>query len=75
VTGSQARTTVGAIALAGVLGCGSDHGVTTHAAPATAPALRAPQVHSSSLAASPDGSLLFVVHPDADSVRDRKSVV
>jgi YVTN family beta-propeller protein len=33
-----------------------------------APILRVQQSHSSSLAVNPDQSLLFVVHPDADSV-------
>ena len=38
------------------------------ASPALPAPLRSQQTHSSSLAASSDGSLLFVVHPDADSV-------
>ena len=36
--------------------------------PVAASPPRAQQSHSASLAASPDGSTLFVVHPDADSV-------
>ena len=38
------------------------------AAPARRPAPTRQQTHSSPIAASPDGSRLFVVHPDADSV-------
>jgi YVTN family beta-propeller protein len=62
------------LALAVVVGCGGDHGATTGASPSASaspsspPRARAQQAHSSSLAASPDGSLLFVVHPDGDSV-------
>jgi YVTN family beta-propeller protein len=58
------RARARALVAAGLLGCGSDAAVAT---PVMAP-LRARQGHSSSLAASPDGSLLYVVHPDADSV-------
>jgi DNA-binding beta-propeller fold protein YncE/cytochrome c peroxidase len=36
--------------------------------PPPIPAPRSQQAHSSALAANPAGSLLFVVHPDADSV-------
>jgi cytochrome c peroxidase len=61
---------VGLVGLVALGGCGGDHGVAVHASPAPhsiAP-MRSQQMHSSSLSASPDGSLLFVVHPDADSV-------
>jgi DNA-binding beta-propeller fold protein YncE len=56
-----------ALAFVCLAGCGGDHGLTMPSSAPPAP-LRAQQTHSSSLAASPDGSLLFVVHPDADSV-------
>jgi cytochrome c peroxidase len=56
------------LAFAGLLACGSEPSSGAHASPVTAPPVRSQQTHSGSLAASPDGSLLFVVHPDADSV-------
>ncbi|HTB74129.1 MAG TPA: hypothetical protein VK762_12845, partial [Polyangiaceae bacterium] len=62
------RAGTGALVLAGLFACGSDPQTTPPASPVTSPSLRSQQSHSSSLAASPDGSLLFVVHPDADSV-------
>jgi cytochrome c peroxidase/DNA-binding beta-propeller fold protein YncE len=62
------RAGTGALVLAGLFACGSDPQATPPASPVTASSPRSQQSHSSSLAASPDGSLLFVVHPDADSV-------
>ncbi|HTB78208.1 MAG TPA: di-heme oxidoredictase family protein [Polyangiaceae bacterium] len=62
------RAGTGALVLAGLFACGSDPQTTPPASPVTASSLRSQQSHSSSLVASPDGSLLFVVHPDADSV-------
>jgi YVTN family beta-propeller protein len=70
----------GALVLACVLACGSDPRATVHPAPTSTastaqsnpppppPAAHPAQTHSSSLAISPDHSLLFVVHPDADAV-------
>jgi DNA-binding beta-propeller fold protein YncE len=59
-------------ALVSAIACGSSSNGTPTAPPAT---LGPPQAHSSPLTVSPDGSQLFVVHPDADSVTflDRKS--
>ncbi len=64
MTGRRVR----GLALVILVGCGGDHGLATHASPVSSAPIRSQQTHSSSLAASPDGSLLFVVHPDADSV-------
>ena len=62
-----ASSRVGALALAGLLACGMQlRGNCGLDAAWRPPPLQ--QTHSSSLAASPDGSRLFVVHPDADSV-------
>ena len=54
------RVGTGALVLAGLLSCGSDPQATPPASHVTSPSLRSQQSHSSSLVASPDGSLLFV---------------
>ncbi len=58
-----------------LLACGSDRGPEAQPQPmagtkpgTTAPLVRSPQTHSTTLAVSPDHSRLFVVHPDADSI-------
>jgi YVTN family beta-propeller protein len=77
----QAATAV-LLSLVSLVACGSNAASDAHPAspPAAtttasmasatppAPLAHAVQAHSSSIAASPDGSRLFVVHPDADSV-------
>jgi DNA-binding beta-propeller fold protein YncE len=78
VSGSRGTVTFAALPACvlslALLACGSGHESAVAAPPAptsSVPPLaprRAQQAHSGSLAASPDGSLLFVAHPDADSV-------
>ena len=66
-----------------VTGCGTTPDAATHSTttstasssstqsqstPLPPPTAHAVQSHSSSIAASPDGTLLFVVHPDADEI-------
>jgi YVTN family beta-propeller protein len=52
------RGSIGLAALTCFIACGGGQGASA----------RAQQMHSSSLAISPDGTTLYVVHPDADSV-------
>jgi DNA-binding beta-propeller fold protein YncE/cytochrome c peroxidase len=69
---AMTRTGALALVLTGMFACGSENAGGSAAPPSTtttpAASVRRQQTHSSAVALSPDRSLLFVVHPDADSV-------